>query len=1195
MKDKTPQASNVPGRRRVPSVTSMFWQGHSLETKWLVPVPLSLALLVSMAPQHAVAAPTSSERQDKGAGGRLAAADRELLVPEVRTRLGSEPSSRSVLLQKESLPLTNPVRSDLGTVSESALLNQGRALAPRGGANSVSAERKSLRETRKVEQSLRFGAFRSESLADGAVSAPGMKDFATFFRASSSATRGGNGALVRLGEQNDAYMARQAEAEKLRVQTVASIKTILATNPPPEQKLNLLMRLAEIQVESHSYLLELEIKTFKKTYDEWQKTGRGPEPKFSDKSSKTRLLAGIESLRKAAREFPTHTRTPEILYNLGFLLNQVGSDSAKLYFEQLVTKFPTSDYVPRAYLALGEFYFQKNEFREALKNYQAVLKYKGTDSYNYAVYKIGWTYFNLPGKNTAEHQENLRKSLAAFQLIVKLADSPDAPPLLRSLRSEALRDMVLVFVDLKDISGAEKFYASLGESGIYQTFLERLAWQSTEAGEFDGSVAIYRKLLAEAPLHPRMPVFMARLVEVHEKRLDYASVLAAFKLMASTLAKDSPWWAANKNSSSVLAERDDVMRKAFNYWPKFLHAEAQKTKRPEYYNYALDAYLTHIQYEAQSRESYESYFYSGEIYVYLKRHEDAATQYTRAVTVDEKFKMGHKLTRDALLNAIASLDTAAASRPPLDLPPPGKAAAAIPFTSLQAKLVWCFDAFVRLFPSDPESTALAHRAARYDYAFGNYNAAQSRWMALAKRDPKSSEAAEGIRLILRVRLNQEDWQATRDAGAAFLALPELKEAYVARDIIGVMKFAQFQLALSHENAKRHEQAEQTFVSYQREYPDDNDAPKALFNAAGNAFKAGKMDAAVSYLQTLVSQYSKSELVPEALYQVASSMDTLGQFSESASHYEKIVQRYPSHKLAEAAALRSVQQREALAQYEAVDELGRAFLARWPGSVHAPMVWSSVGQSQVRRGQLEAGTDTFLAASKAYNGKQPQWAVYFFAQAALASEQAGKTSERNKYVALGLKTFDKLGAPQRDDAPAVEGVSLMARARLLDVEKDFSRVLTRKITDGLKLTDQFSVIRAEVEKVANQYVEIVKLGQAEAGIQALFRVAELQAFLATSLLSAPVPVGATAEESEKFRSELERIALPLQEEASSLLLTAWQRAKETEAMTPFTAEIYRKLVELRPSEYRKLDGRLPVPSYFGSRLMVSRGAGSLIGL
>jgi TolA-binding protein len=1135
---------------------------------------------------------SNSQANQKSAGADKA----QSKVAAVETSLDAAAVRRVQPGEQESVSASGAIKKDLGQVSSDSLLKQGRAFKARGGESTVTAEKRALKEAKRMERSLRFGVFRNEGLADGSVSAPGIEDFAAFFRASSSATAPDAKSVLtgRIGDKDEAYMARQSEAEKLRKQTIESIKKILATSPPPEQKINLLMRMAEIQIESHGYILELEIQTFSKAYDEWMKTRKGAEPTFSDKNSKARLLAGIETLRTASKEFPEHVRAPEILFNLGFLLNQVGSDSAKLYFEQLVKKFPDSDYVPKAYLALGEFHFQKTQFGDALKMYQAVLKYKGTEAYNYAVYKIAWTYFNLPGKNAADHKENLGKSLAGFRLLIKLSDAPEASPMLKNVRGDALKDMVLVFVELKDIDGAEKFYASLGETELYYTFLERLAWQTTEAGEFDAAASIYRKLIDEAKTHKRMPTYLSRLVEVQEKRQEFQALLTSLKFMSSTLAKDSPWYQANNGNAEVISDRDTALAKAFRYWPKYLHAQAQKTKRPEYYAYALEAYLVHLQNTPQDADAFDAYFYSAEIYVYQKRYEDAAAHYAKAVVIDEKHKLGNKLTRDSLLNAIASLDMAVVEKQAPVLPEPGKATSVIPFPSLQARLVWCLDAFTRLFPSDDDSIALAHRAARYHYAFGDYRAAQERWLAVAKRAPKSNEAGEGIRMALRVQLNREDWQETRNVGNAFLGVPGIKDAYVSRDIVGVMKVALFQLALQREREKKHAEAESLFVSYQKEYPDDADAPKALYNAANNAFKSGNMDSALTRLKTLLSQHPKSDLVADALNLIASSMDGLGQFAESATYYEQLMREHGTHRLAEPAAFRVIQLRKALEREDAVESSARQFLAKWPSSKFAPEAWLLLGQSLEARSRFQLALDTYLEGARVIGNKRPNWAVYFYARAAIAADAASNDAERGKYLTLGLKTYERLGNEERGLSEALDGIAEIAKMRVSDIEKEFARVTKLKITDGLKLTDQFTAIRADVEKIGSQYASVIKIGNAEAGIQALFRVAELQAFLSATLLNAPVPQGASAVEAEQFKGTLERIALPLQEEAANLFLTAWQRAKETEAMTPFSAEIYKKLVELRPSEYRKLDSRLPSPSYFSSKLILNNETTQFVG-
>lgn len=1107
----------------------------------------------------------------------------------VNTSLATARTRTLVPGEQSSVGSSQTINSKLGAASHDSLLKKGSTSKARGGLTSVEVKSGLVREAKKTERALSIGVSRSESLADGAVRAPGLADFAEFFRASNQdAGKGGSSSTgLSLGGKGDDYLKTQAEADKLRLQTVESIKKILKTNPPKEQKLTLMLRLAELHVERHAYLLELEIQTFNKAHDRWQKDKKGPQPEFNTSKSKAELLAGIGVLRGAAKEFPAHQKTPEILFNLGFLLNQLESDSARIYFEQLVKNFPQSEFVPDAYLSLGEFFFQKTDFTEAQKMYQAVLKYKGTDAYNYAVYKLGWTFFNLPGKNAQEHKENLKKSLAAFQLLVKLSDAPEASVILKGLRKEALKDMVLVFVDLKDIAGAEKFYASLGEKELYFTFLERLAWQATEAGEFDAAIAIYRKLVEEAPTLARMPTLLAKVAEIHDKRNDPASVLSTLKFMSKTFEKDGDWEKANSGDKKLMAEKDETLAQTLEFWSKTLHAQAQKTKRREYFDLALQAYAVHLENYGESAQSFDSYFYSGEILVFKEDFEGAAGMYARAVQTDEKFKLGNKMTRDAVLNAIASLDLALDKKELPKLPEPGKATSKIPLPALHGKLIWSLDAFERLFPEDPETPKLVHRAARIQYAFGDYDSSLERWIRLARKDPRSEEAAEGIRMALRVFVNQSDWKKARKIGQGFLAVKGLDQAYVARDIISVMKVALFQLAVQRESEQKHDQAEEFFVQYQKEYPEDDDAAKALYNAANNAFKNSRMDAALTHLKTLLSMYQKSDLVPDSLFLIASCYDGLGQFDEAAQFYTQLYRKHQNHKFAEKGAFRAIQLHAALEQNEETERVSREFISGFQKSKDLAEAWRLLGESYDSRSQFKKSLDTYDEAARVFSAAQPHWSVFFFAKAATANELAGKLSERNKAIVFGLKAYEKLSPEGRSESAAIDGLAALARLRVQDVEAEFQAVTKKKVTDGLKLTDEFTAIREEVEKVAAKYVEVVKLGNAEAGIQSLFRVAQMQEFLAKILLNAPVPKGASPTETEEFKGTLERIAQPLQEEALNLYRTAWQRAQETEAITPFASEIYEKLVVLLPAEYARSEGVLPTSSYYAARMVASK--------
>jgi TolA-binding protein len=92
----------------------------------------------------------------------------------------------------------------------------------------------------------------------------------------------------------------------------------------------------------------------------------------------------------------------------------------------MIKNHPKSKLIPDAWLALGELHFDKHRIKEATTAYQNVMNFKTHRAYPYAVYKLGWCFYNSQGVNEKKTGENLEKSLAAFQLVVKLSDKQKA-------------------------------------------------------------------------------------------------------------------------------------------------------------------------------------------------------------------------------------------------------------------------------------------------------------------------------------------------------------------------------------------------------------------------------------------------------------------------------------------------------------------------------------------------------------------------------------------------------------------------------------------------------------------------------------------------------------------------------------------------------------------------------------------------
>ena len=92
----------------------------------------------------------------------------------------------------------------------------------------------------------------------------------------------------------------------------------------------------------------------------------------SSRRSRAWLLEAVKAYIAATR-YPKYERMDEVLFRLAALLTSVKKDDqAREFFHRLIKDYPTSKYIPDAYLAFAEHAFETGEMEAALKFYEKV-------------------------------------------------------------------------------------------------------------------------------------------------------------------------------------------------------------------------------------------------------------------------------------------------------------------------------------------------------------------------------------------------------------------------------------------------------------------------------------------------------------------------------------------------------------------------------------------------------------------------------------------------------------------------------------------------------------------------------------------------------------------------------------------------------------------------------------------------------
>ncbi|MBN2725631.1 MAG: hypothetical protein JXR95_16320 [Deltaproteobacteria bacterium] len=182
-------------------------------------------------------------------------------------------------------------------------------------------------------------------------------------------------------------------------------------------------------------------------------------------------------------------RMDEVLFKLGDIARELGyQDIMKDKFQKLLSRYPTSKFVPHVYLAFAEYYFRKGRtgltratayFKKVVANKAA----KNTGIYFYARRMLGWCYFNLQQYPLAQSE---------FLFVAKNAKR-------KALKSSARREVVMAYSFQGKKELAYNFFrGQLGQNFARPLYLQ-LAKEYFAQGNMPSMIWVYEDMIKKFP------------------------------------------------------------------------------------------------------------------------------------------------------------------------------------------------------------------------------------------------------------------------------------------------------------------------------------------------------------------------------------------------------------------------------------------------------------------------------------------------------------------------------------------------------------------------------------------------------------------------------------------------------------------------------------------------------------------------
>ncbi len=319
--------------------------------------------------------------------------------------------------------------------------------------------------------------------------------------------------------QRDERAARlKPKVRKLLVTEIANVERLYKSTPKKDKdRPRLLRRLAENYVELESSAFRDKVTAEVKAQELRKKNPKRAavyknEAKKSNQIIKAARNSAIKYYKQLKKDYPKWCQFPsnpegnrgcmdEVLYYLAYEYEQAGNlDKAREVYLELTENWKKSKYVPNAYLAFGELFFQEaqgdpSKWPVAANFYKEVLKYDPPENklWGYAAYKLGYVFWN---------QGDYGKAIDEFKKVIDFGKKYSSLPNSAGLAKSARRDIIPVYALAGDPGKAYAFFKPLSEKGDDATtykMMEDLGLNLLDTGHYPEAIILYKDLVNRQP------------------------------------------------------------------------------------------------------------------------------------------------------------------------------------------------------------------------------------------------------------------------------------------------------------------------------------------------------------------------------------------------------------------------------------------------------------------------------------------------------------------------------------------------------------------------------------------------------------------------------------------------------------------------------------------------------------------------
>ena len=971
---------------------------------------------------------------------------------------------------------------------------------------------------------------------------------------------------ARLKVLLDARIDRDVKhVRELREDGIRLLTAFIAETPKESREMpEAMVRLGELR-------WELERDAYVDRFRAWEarpvdQRGQAPGPNF---------VPARELFGKVLRDYPWFSQLDLVLYVDGFLATEQGKqDEAIDRFSRLLRDFPASRFAADAHMARAETLFNgKYDYQGALREYDEVLTFKGSELYGLALFKSAWCLWRLG--NT---EEAAKRFVSVFEVgegsagagAPKRGVNAAERKQLDELQSEALKYLVEVFTE-DDKNTAQDVYAFLTKIGgdrFAGKVVRALADTFYDQAHYERGIEAYELLLKLEPTSRDAGLYVMQIAAGYNALEEYARLKLTYERALAQYGAGGPWSRTQADPQNVAATSAKIEAQLREHAGQ-LHAKAQRdrTSRAEYEGAAglYDVYLAKFSGEIRA---FEVHFNLAEIQFYhLERNTDAATHYMAAArgvpAIDAQVEPLKTLRHDAIYNAIAALERVRISELEARKNKPGSQE-----SETDKKFAEALDVYTQLYPTDPALPDLLFRQGKLYYDYAVYDTAVKIWGSLVEKFPGSPYTTQAGELILDSFNRAKNYENIEMWARRLKSAPAFAPAAQQVKLDTLIVQAVFKQGEQKAQAGDHAAAATAYLRAAKEFSRDPRAAQACVNAELEAQKAGDLSTLKeAALLATGKDYRDKPESPIGAWTAAATLQSMGLLSEAAEFDEAIVSlsdkehpHYQKYEHARDAAYNAVILREAIGDHDKAVQNGTKFLGLYGSAAEADEVVFQMGRAHQNAGRNKDATDLYkryVARAKNQDHRAQGFVLLAVAQIKMSDERGADESLRDA-VAIGRHRKAELGP---------DGKYAAARARYMEGERVLARFEQIQIAGDVKQLSARLKQKAELLKsAATVFLDTVSLGVAEWSTAALYQIGHTYEAFAKSLRDAPPPPALSDADKEAFTAQIEEFVVPIEEKSLDAYENGWKKAIDLGIYNQWTAKMREALGRLNGELY-----------------------------